>query len=439
MRIQASIIVGAILSLATPFFVLPSEAAVRETVLWNFCTTDSCTHINKPAPSQLLMDSSGNLYGTTAVGSGSKNFGAVYELTPKGKGWKYTELHSFDIEDLAGAKPYGGLIMDTAGNLYGTASAGGNGAGTVFELSKTGKKWRAKALHQFCSLKSCKDGQVPYAGLTYAGASTGALYDGSSPLYGVTYNGVTDSCTFPGCGVVFSLTPNGKKWTETVLYTFCQKTGCDDGAFPGGPLTLDSNGNLFGVTAGGGTAECSDDTRCGTVYELTPKKGKWSESVLYNFCSQSDCADGQDPEGGLIADSAGNLYGTTYWGGSKRFGTIFKMTYGKKTKSWTHSILYNFCTQANCADGSLPEAGLIMDSKGNLYGTTSGGGNGTFDGTVFELGSSYSVLYKMCGSTNCTDGAEPESSLIFDKSENLYGATTDGGSENNGTVFKITH
>jgi uncharacterized repeat protein (TIGR03803 family) len=389
------------------------------------------------------MDSKGNLYGTRANG-GSKNFGAVYELTPSGKSWKYTELYSFTNTDPAGAQPYGGLIMDADGNLYGTASSGGGDsfAGAVFELTKKGTKWTAKPLYQFCPKDGCKDGSAPYAGLTYAGASTGVAYDGTSPLYGVTYHGPSQSCTSLGCGVAFSLTLTGKKWTEEVLYTFCQKSGCDDGAYPGGPLMMDASGNLFGITTGGGAAECGDDTRCGTMFELSHKKGErkksaWTETVLHSFCTKSNCADGQAPNGNLLMDATGNFYGTTFWGGSKNYGTIFKMTYDSKFKSWTENIAYNFCSASNCADGSLPEAGLTMDSKGNLFGTTASGGHGTYNGTVFELGKTYSVLYEFCSKSDCTDGERPETSVVLDKSGNLFGGTTNGGSEGGGTVFEV--
>ncbi len=179
--------------------------------------------------------------------------------------------------------------------------------------------------------------------------------------------------------------------TEQVLYSFCSQSNCADGAnpFAYGGLIMDTSGNLYGTTSVGGNA-----TGGGTVFQLTPSDTGWSETVLYSFCSQTRCADGLYPYGDLIMDEAGNLYGTTWRGGSGTqliSGVAFELTPDSTGTAWTETVLYNFCSQSNCADGGGPFAGLLMDASGNLYGTTNVGGNFNNKcavqgcGTVFAL------------------------------------------------------
>jgi len=169
---------------------------------------------------------------------------------------------------------------------------------------------------------------------------------------------------------VFRLTPRG---VETVLYSFCAQTNCADGANPGAALIMDEAENLYGTTPVGGANDR------GTVFELTPG-GR--ETVLYSFCAQTNCTDGATPTAGLIMDKAGNLYGTTFHGGgTSDDGTVFVLTH-----RGTETVLYSFCAQTDCGDGALPQAGLIMDKAGNLYGTTvQGGANNFLGGVVFQL------------------------------------------------------
>jgi uncharacterized repeat protein (TIGR03803 family) len=251
--------------------------------------------------------------------------------------------------------------------------------------------------------------------------------------------------------------------TNKILYEF---KGVPDGSTPLASLIFDAAGNLYGTTAEGGSGVCSSSSGCGTVFKLTPNAdGSWTESVLYSFCSLSNCADGGNPgasliapdviSAGLIFDGAGNLYGTTTQGGSGAgcgisggCGVVFKLT-PNADGSWTESVLYNFCSLANCADGENPGDGLIFDKVGNLYGTTPGGGHpGCNDvwpgcGVVFKLtpnsggGWTESVLYRFCSLSGCADGAAPVASLIFDGAGNLYGTTLAGGSNNSGTVFQL--
>jgi uncharacterized repeat protein (TIGR03803 family) len=382
----------------------------------------------------LIFDAAGNLYGTTSEG-GAYSWGTVFELTPAGGGnWTETVLHSFcsptDCTD--GAYPYAGLIFDAAGNLYGTTVGGGTyaycsdgyGCGTVFELTPTaGGGWTEQVLYNF---GNGTDGVNPYDGL---------IFDAAGKLYGTTPNGGTY-----GYGTVFELTPTESGgWTETVLHSFCSQTDCTDGEAPQADLIFDTLGNLYGSTTNGGTYGG------GTVFELTPTGGGgWTEKVLHSFCSQTDCTDGEAPQAGLIFDTLGNLYGSTTAGGTYTSncnygcGTVFELT-PTGGGAWTEQVLHSF---GNGTDGYYPFAGLIFDAAGNLYGTTWAGGTYGW-GTVFELtptggGWTETVLHSF--NDNGTDGILPEAGLIFDAIGNLYGTTPSGGAEGEygGTVFELT-
>ncbi len=227
--------------------------------------------------------------------------------------------------------------------------------------------------------------------------------------------------------------------TETVLYSFCAQRKCADGETPGAGVIMDASGHLYGTTlVGGGHGG-------GTACELTPNaaKTKWTETVLYRFCAQSECTDGAPPDTGLIMDKSGHLYGTTELGGAHESGTVFELTPNAAKTIWIHKILYSFCAQTNCTDGESPDAGLIMDKPGHLYGTTELGGAHEL-GTVFELTPNAAktkwtetVLYGFCAQSECTDGAEPIAGLIIDAGH-LYGTTGYGGALGAGTVFELT-
>jgi uncharacterized repeat protein (TIGR03803 family) len=232
-----------------------------------------------------------------------------------------------------------------------------------------------KVLYSFCTSKHCPDG---------AGSVAGLIFDANGNLYGTTQLGGTGSgCKASGCGAVFELIPDNGKWTEKVLYSFCRTSGCSDGWFPRAGLIFDSAGNLYGTTFYGGTnGEQCYPTGCGTVFELTPDNGKWTEKVLYRFCANSSCFDGGFPTGGVIFDTAGNLYGTTRFGGTYFYGTVFELT--PHNGKWTEKVLHSFV--GNGSDGVGPYAGLIFDPAGNLYSTTFAGGAGLgLYGTVFEI------------------------------------------------------
>ncbi len=269
-------------------------------------------------------------------------------------------------------------------------------------------------LYNFCSVggDDCTDGSLPWAGMIqdaegnlYGTASSGGLYDG---------------------GTVFELDPATK--VETVLYKFGTEAG--DGAVPLAGLIRDAEGNLYGTTTGAG------GNLAGTVFMLDSKN---NETVLYNFCTtvvSEVCTDGQLTDAGLVQDTAGNLYGTTYNGGVHNYGTVFKVDPATKVET----VLYSFCSVGGtkCTDGAWPAASLIRDTAGNLYGTTSYGGTDN-GGTVFKLDTEgqLTVLYRFCSAVDCTDGNGPSAPLIRDAAGNLYGTTSAGGANNGGTVFKL--
>ena len=237
---------------------------------------------------------------------------------------------------------------------------------------------------------------------------------------------------------VAAVSAQGQSFTENVLYSFCPQSGCADGLRPYAGLIMDASGNLYGTTDEGGAKGY------GSVFELVNSSGTYSEKVLYSFCSQSNCADGELPYAGVIMDAAGNLYGTTSWGGATvggYYGTVFELVNSSGT--YSEKVLYSFCSQSGCADGDMPYAGLIMDASGNLYGTTTGGGSGVGNsaGTVFELvnsSGSYSenVLYNFTGS----NGASPFGGLIMNASGALYGTTSGGGNgDGAGVVFSLNY
>ena len=369
---------------------------------------------------RLIFDAAGNLYGTASYEGGSASSGGngvVFKLSHDTSGrWSETVLHSFQGKD--GANPAAGLIFDKAGNLYGTTTLGGTyGNGVVFKLThEPNGRWSETVLHSFQG----KDGANPWGDL---------VLDRAGNLYGTAQSGGGHNS-----GLVFKLSPatNGE-WIETVLLNF-QGT---DGANPFGGLILDRAGNLYGTTYNGGARNN------GTVFKLTPESdGEWSETVLHSFQGK----DGANPYAGLIFDRAGNLYGTTYDGGARNNGTVFKLT-PEPGGEWNETVLHSFQGK----DGANPYAGLIFDRAGNLYGTTLSGGVLTFFGgygVVFKLSPdpdgewSETVLHSFHGRPD--DGYQPSGVLIIDTAGHLYGTTGHGGSSDNcfyagcGTVFQIT-
>jgi uncharacterized repeat protein (TIGR03803 family) len=422
-------------------------AAFKFRVIHSFCGNQNCSF---DISSDLSMDALGNLYGTTTQG-GTHERGTAFKLSKRldGPGWAYSLLYSFcrRVACTDGAYPSGYLVVDTSGNLYGVAPSVGFGHGIAFRLAANPghPKWRLEVLHTFCSRAQCIDGDRPLAGLTYAGATSGAPYDGVSPLYGVTYLGGTQDD-----GVVFELSPSGgaSRWSERVLYDFCsvKASTCLDGMLPGPDdrLVMDPAGNLYGMTENGGSGGGSAGG--GTIFELQPNGAGWSETVLYNFCSVRDCRDGAWPYGGLLMDSAGTIYGATTWGGGHEgAGVVFKLVPNGSQSQYT--VLYTFCRDGgDCGDGRGPWGGLVMDGNGNLFGTTAAGGgfdwdlNGSGGGTLFKIsGSSLQKIHSFCsqGRTACLDGEYPHGTLLRGSDGTLFGTGELGGQYQGGVVFEL--
>ena len=358
----------------------------------------------------VTMDGAGNLYGTTYVGGAG--FGTVYQLKRSGSNWVMNPLVVFDFTDGAysqarvtfgpegllygtgsGGGPYGGgvifklrppatvciaarcpwtetvlysfaagysgtgptlgdILFDQAGNMYNTAggTTGGYGSGTVYEQTPPGSWQNQTILHSF----SGPDGLLPLAGL---------IFDNAGNLYGTTYQGGANNV-----GTVFELMKVGSGWTESLLHTFANGS---DGSYPVAGLVSDQSGNLYGAAA---------NTRSGggTVFELTPSDGSWTYSVLYRFTYTGD-SNVCGPQGNLVLDGAGNLYGTTACDGMHNMGSVFKLTHSGG--SWTYTSLHDF---TGGSDGYLPICNVVFDAAGNLYGTAAYGGTYGY-GVVWEI------------------------------------------------------
>lgn len=364
----------------------------------------------------LITDGAGNFYGTTAYGGNtggncpSEGCGTIFEITPAGK---HTVLYSFQGGN-DGETPYGSLVIDASGNLYGVTELGGaNSVGTVFEWMVGGSE---VVLYTF---QGGSDGAIPDAGL---------IIDQSGNLYGVTGYGGDGSCY---CGTVFTVSPRGD---ETVLHRF---TGSPDGDFPYASLAMDSSGNLYGTTVFGGQSCSSESEGCGFVFEIEPTGVELS---LYSFCSAANCADGALPVSNLSFDGSGNLYGTTFEGGAScstnGCGTIFELI--NPQGSISESVLHAF----QGSEGAFPLAGVTL-AGGNLFGTTCGNSSGCQSlpgktcpkgcdaGDSYEMSpsagpgrsSKFIVLHSFSGKNG---GADPISPMLL-SGKSFYGTTPFGG------------
>jgi len=380
---------------ALPLIAARPAQAQTENVLYNFTYgTNTCCYPR----ARLTFDSAGNLYGATYYG-GTDNAGTVFELSPNGNGtWSQTVIYSF-TGGADGGNPWNPyVVLDSEGNLYGTAANGGkNGYGVAFKLSRNGESWRETVLYSFADNGG---GVNPFNGLIIG---LGAHF------YGQAFA----SPGYPAAGSIFELRRSGGKWTEQAIYT--SSTGLYSA------LSKDAAGNIFA-------------TGSSTVFELSPNgNGGWNPTVIHTFTGPPN--DGSTPLGRLVHDKAGNLFGTTVEGGAANLGTVYRLVRRKDGK-WTEEILYSF---GGGQDGSNPFEGLVFGASGNLYGTTTGGGN-SGDGTVFELarGGNGSISETILWSFDGTDGTSPGSSLILDGAGNLYGTTEGGGSSGYGVVFEMT-
>jgi uncharacterized repeat protein (TIGR03803 family) len=308
------------------------------------------------------------------------------------KAQTFTIVHSFGAPN-DGAYPSGPLLRDLMDNLYGASQGGGSfGWGTVFKIDPSNKE---RVLYSF---RDGADGLIPSISFLQSGTIVGTTYQGGVNLF----------------GTVFKLNPEGNL---TNLFSCCNPT--EIGVSPGGVIQ-DVDGNLYVVAFSGGDFSCSL-TGCGTIFKLS---GPSTATLVHTFGGEG--GDGQNPNGSLLRDAAGNLYGTTLYGGTSGYGTIFKIVPGD-----IETVLYSF---EGSGDGSFPYSGVYRDPQGNLYGTTASGGSHNF-GTVFKVTSSgeHLVLYDFNGS----DGDQPTGGAILDPSGNIYGVTYLGGRHNKGTVFKL--
>jgi uncharacterized repeat protein (TIGR03803 family) len=370
------------------FVAVPSARAQTFTVVYAFTgAADGAEPMGN-----LITDDSGTLYGTTTSGGGY-GWGTVFKVDTTGK---ETVLYSFTDGD-DGGEPQAGLVRDVEGSLYGTTWKGGSGGGgTVFKVDASGAF------------------SVVYTFTTYQIPQGGLVLDTSGNLYGTTEWGGTD-----GVGTVFEVSKTGH---ERILHSF--RRTLPDGAWPNGNLVMDKAGNLFGTTFTGGAGACFYGQGCGTVFKLS-RTGQ--ETIVYRFL---DLPDGAFPFAGVVSDSTGNLYSTTAAGGHRGCniygpgcGTVFRVNL-RGREDVLHRLLEKKLE-------GLPEGGLVRDSKGNLYGTA------LYDyGTVFKIDKrgKETVLHHLFGG----DGTWPTGSLVFDRAGNLYGTTEFGGAYGYGVVFKVT-
>ena len=381
--LRISCVLGGFLSL-----VLSVSAQTTFTTLYSFNDLEGYQPI-----SGLVQATNGDLYGTAPNGGANNGFGTVFKITPSGT---FTTVYTFCQQStcLDGYEPYQeSLIQATNGDLYGTTNGGGaGGGGTVFKITPGG------TLTTLTSFDFTDGG----------GPDGGVIQGTDGNFYGTTFDGGAN-----GQGTVFKMTPGG---TLTTLYNFCNLTNCTDGANPWATLVQATNGNFYGTTSNGGTR--GD----GTVFKITPSG---TLTTLYSF--EGVGVDGGNPHAALIQGRDGNLYGTTYGGGT---GTVFKIT-----PSGTFTTLHTF----SGTDGEEPQAALVQATNGNFYGTTEGGG-ASFDGTVFEITptGTLTTLYNFCSQSGCTDGTYPFGALVQDTNGTLYGTTYRGGANDAGTVFRLS-
>lgn len=358
----------------------------------------------------LVIDSAGDLYGSSVLG-GTFGSGTVFQLTPSANGWIHTVLYSF-TGGADGGEPYKGVTLDAQGNIYGTAVTGGTGAceggcGVVYKLTQTGGAWTQTVIYSFTG---GDDGSGPGAGLTI---------DDQGNLYGVTPTGGAN-----GLGTIYQLSPNQSgNWDFTVIHTF---TGGADGATGSAGRLLLHGGDLYGVATAGGVHGQ------GVAFELAPSQvGGWRFRTIYAFQGEPDAG---FPYGGLLSDRSGNLYGTTYYDGANDLGSVYELF--RVAGKWQEKVLYSF---QGGSDGQSPISTLVSDAAGNLYGTTSEGGAGGF-GTIFKLTPSSSgtwtesVVHSFRGPP---DGSFPYNGMVGDGAGHFYGATVHGGVADDGSIYEF--
>lgn len=398
---------------ALVMFAAPAMPAQTLTVIHSF--SGGAGGISPQAG--VTMDAADNLYGTTYYG-GTHGYGMVFELKHFGSGWLFTPLYSFAGGN-DGANPWGRVVIGPDGALYGTTSQGGGSQACPNGLSNScGTVFNLRPPARTCATTLCSWTETVL--YRFTGASDGGIpggdltFDQSGNIYGSA-----GCCGTGGGGVVYELRPSGDGWTEAVISS-------PSGASLAGGVIFDRSGNLYGVGVNG-------EFDYGAVYELSPSGPNWTEQTLYSFSAGSD---GYVPTGGLIIDPAGNLYGTTVEGGSGRGGTVFQLM--PANGGWAFNLIYGLSgTGGYRFPGPWDKLG--MDAAGNVYGTTFvDGAHG--QGSVFKLtpsngGWTYTSLHDFTGGS---DGGNPISNIVFDANGNLYGTATVGGAYGQGVVFEIT-
>jgi uncharacterized repeat protein (TIGR03803 family) len=395
------------LPLLVVMFVNPARASSTR-VVYSFGGGDGVY-----LDTELVRDGSGNLYGTSVEG-GDFQSGNVFQLTPTRTGWTLNVLYSF-TSGRDGGEPYKGVTLDGHGNLYGTTVTGGSGGceggcGVVYKLTHAHGRWKESVIYSFTGRS---DGSGP---------GSPVVFDKQGNLFGTAPVGGAKAL-----GTIYELRPKKDgTWKLQVVHTF---TGGNDGAGgSAGRLLFDNQGNIYGVATSGGAYGS------GTAYQLSPgQHGKWKLKTLYAFKGQPDAG---FPYGGLIRDSAGNLYGTTYYDGKNDIGAVYELS--PAGGKWKERVLHSF---ADGSDGSESLSTLVADAAGNLYGTTIKGGDSGCDcGTIFKVavgakGSrKVSVVHRFKGAP---DGAYLYAGLVSGSAGQFYGITLQGGSANIGTIFKF--
>ncbi len=416
--------VASILLFALAVLLTVTAQAQTLTVLHNFTGGADGAH----PVAGLTPDAAGNFYGTTygTTQFAGTDYGNVFKLEHQGSGWILTPLYAFQGSN-DGAAPNGKVIFGPDGALYGTTIFGGGGpcrsgtgvygCGTVFKLTPpstichtTTCPWTETILYRF---QGGNDAQNPVSQVTF---------DRSGNLYGTADSGGTS-----GHGAVYELVHSNGNWSESVLYSFSPGP---NGSDPEAEVIFDTAGNLYGTAPQGGQG-CSG-LGCGVVYKLSPSGSGWVESVLYSFSGEND---GGGPYGGLIFDAAANLYGTTVYGGTNNpGGTVFELT--PSNGGWTFTSLYSLY------GNSGPDATLAMGRLGSLYGTASGdpfGGGSVFDLERSAGGWTFTDLYAFNGRNGIFVYGAP----VLDSAGNVYGTTNLGGTSQNcsdgcGVVWEFT-
>ena len=381
--------------------------AATTTVIYSFAGDEDGEY----ADTDLVRDAAGNLYGTTVQGGNSAS-GTVWELSPSNGSWTHSVLYSFS-GGTDGGEPYKGVTLDAQGNLFGTAVTGGSGSceggcGVVYEVSNSGGTSTQTVIHAFTG---GDDGAGPGAGLTI---------DSNGDTYGTTPTGGAY-----GQGTIFRRHQgSGGAWKLKVLHAF---TGGSDGiGGSAGRLVLVGKHLYSTATAGGDNGE-------GVAFELKQKpSGKWRFTPIYEFKGQPD---GGFPYGGLALDNSGNLFGTTYYGGANGLGAVYRLA--RKSGVWSEKVLYSF-QGGNDGEGSI--GNLVIDSGGNLFGTTSDGGSAG-DGVIFELSPAFGTKWKETVAHSFQgppDGAYAYNGMVADGAGNYFGATTHGGDSDEGAIYEFT-